>query len=78
MSFREAEVRIPFLIYKVLQRVLRIADFYLPGRLKGDKNAILTDAARQRIISEFAADNANLGRKLGRDISVLGYPVTGG
>jgi hypothetical protein len=77
MSFREAEVRIPFLLYKVLQRALRIADFYLPKRLKGDKNAILTDAARYRLVAEFAADNADLGRKLGRDISALGYPVAG-
>jgi hypothetical protein len=77
MSFREAEVRIPFLMYKVLQRALRIADFYLPRSLKGDKNAVLTDVARQRIAAEFAADNADLARKLGRDIARLGYQVSG-
>jgi len=72
-SFNEAQVRIPFLLYKVMQRALRIVDYYLPKAVKGDKNAILTDAAKTRIIDEFSEDNKSLAELLCKDLAVLGY-----
>ena len=72
-SFNEARVRVPFLLYKVIQRGLRIIDFYLPKAIKGDKNAILTKEIRARIRSEFQGDNDKLGERLGTDLSEFGY-----
>lgn len=72
-SFNEAQVRIPFLLYKVIQRALRILDFYLPKKLKGDKNAVLTEAAAAQIRREFSEDNARLAELLSKDMSELGY-----
>jgi len=72
-SFNEAQVRIPFLLYKIVQRVLRIADFYLPKTLKGDKNTILTPAIEARIRDEFSEDNANLAELMAKELPKLGY-----
>ncbi len=72
-SFNEAQVRIPFLLYKIVQRVLRVVDFYSPKTLKGDKNAILTEAAEARIRNEFSEDNASLAKLLSKDLSSLRY-----
>jgi hypothetical protein len=71
-SYHEAEVRIPFLLYKIILRVIRLTDYYLPKVIKGDKDAILTDELRQRIKDEFADDNAVLAERLGVDLSRLG------
>ena len=72
-SFNEAEVRIPFLLYKIIQRALRILDFYLPKALKGEKNSILTDAVKARISKEFREDNKDLAVLLSKDLARLGY-----
>lgn len=73
MSTRKAEVRIPYLAYKLMQRSLRIADYYLPKSIKGDRNSIVTGEVRDRIRSEFREDNARLAEKLRLDLSSLGY-----
>jgi len=72
-SFNEAQVRIPFILYKVIQRALRIVDYYLPKAVKGDKNSILTDVAKARIVDEFKEDNKNLAELLCKDLTALGY-----
>ena len=72
-SFNEAQVRIPFLLYKIIQRALRIVDYYLPKIVKGDKNSILTNTARSRLAREFGEDNKRLADLLAKDISELGY-----
>lgn len=72
-SYKEAEVRVPFLIYKVLQRGLRVLDYYLPRSIKGNKEEILTSSIENRIRATFGEDNARLSEMLGRDISDLGY-----
>ncbi len=73
MSSKRARSRIPYLLYKVLLRTIRIADYYLPDRIKGDKNSILTPATERRIRMEFENDNAELAKLLDRDLSKLGY-----
>ena len=72
-SFNEAQVRIPFLLYKVVQRTLRIVDYYLPKALKGDKNSIMTAVTEARIRDEFGDDNARLAELLSKDLTKLGY-----
>lgn len=72
-SFHEAQVRMPFLLYKVLQRSIRMLDYYLPKALKGDKNSILDEATARRIRDTFAEDNRRLADLLGRDLAALGY-----
>ena len=47
--------------------------YYLPKAVKGDKNAILTDAAKTRIRDEFREDNKSLAELLCKDLAVLGY-----
>ena len=76
-SYNEAEVRIPFLLYKVIQRVVRVADYYLPKAIKGDKRDILDASIAQRIEETFAEDNKALAQSLGVDISALGYGRSG-
>lgn len=73
MSINKAQVRIPYLVYKVIQRTIRIADYYLPMAIKGDKNAILTAAISARIRNEFRDDNEALGILLSKNLSTLGY-----
>ena len=73
MSSKRARARIPYLLYKVLLRIIRIADYYLPIGIKGDKNSILTQAIERRIRKEFENDNAALAKLLDRDLSKLGY-----
>ena len=72
-SFNEAQVRIPLVLYKVIQRGIRIFYYYLPKALKGDKNAILTEATRARFREEFDEDNARLGSMLNKDLTKFGY-----
>ena len=73
MSSKRARARIPYLLYKILLRTIRIADYYLPIGIKGDKNSILTLAIERRIRNEFENDNAALAKLLDRDLSKLGY-----
>lgn len=72
-SYKEAQTRGPYIVYKSIQRAVRIIDYLLPDRLKGDKNAILSAQTRTLIQSEFAADNRKLGQALNRDLRQLGY-----
>jgi Sulfotransferase domain len=72
-SHRKAEVRIPYLLYKIIQRSMRIVDYYLPKKVKGRKSDIVTSALRARIQDQFKADNARLAALLGRDLASLGY-----
>lgn len=74
-SFKEAKVRVPFILYKIIQRGVRIIDYYLPKGLKRDKNDILTEAVKTRICDEFGNDNARLGEMLNKDLTKLGYHV---
>jgi hypothetical protein len=60
-------------MYKVLQRSIRTVDYYLPKKIKGNKNDILTAALKARIKDQFEEDNARLAALLGRDLSSLGY-----
>ncbi|MEX2123304.1 MAG: sulfotransferase domain-containing protein [Woeseia sp.] len=73
MSYKRAEVRIPYLLYKIVQRTIRTLDYYLPKSIKGDKNAIVTPALGARIRDEFRDDNLMLEKCLCRDLSTLGY-----
>ena len=74
MSSKRAQTRIiPYLPYKVILRLMRIADYYLPSVIKGDKNQVLTADIDHELRTHFAADNAALGRRLGRDLQTLGY-----
>jgi hypothetical protein len=73
MSYKKAQVKFPYLMYKVLQRSIRTVDYYLPKRIKGNKNDILTAALTGRIQDQFKEDNACLAALLGRDLSSLGY-----
>jgi len=72
-SYKEAEVRIPFLVYKVIQRLLRVADYYLPVAIKGDKSGVLSKDAERQIEDMFRDDNRRLSDLLGRDLAALGY-----
>ncbi len=73
MSSKRAKARIPYLLYKILLRLIRITDYYLPIAIKGDKNSIVTFEIERRIRKEFEADNAALAKLLDRDLSKLGY-----
>ena len=74
MSSKRARTRIiPYLPYKVILRLMRMADYYLPSVIKGDKNQVLTAEIDDELRAHFAADNAALGRRLGRDLQALGY-----
>jgi hypothetical protein len=72
-SFHEAQVRIPFLLYKVMQRGLRLLDYYLLKKIKGDKASIVSAATAARIRQEFRRDNELLGEILGKNLSMFGY-----
>ena len=73
MSSRRADVRIPYLLYKILQRMIRMADYYLPVSLKGDKNAVMSTGMRARIREIFAEDNENFSSLIGTDLKKFGY-----
>lgn len=72
-SHQEAQVRIPFLLYKVMLRLFRYIDFYLPDSVKGSKSSLLTQELRKRIMQVFETDNRNLAKYLKKDLSVYGY-----
>jgi hypothetical protein len=72
-SFRRASVRGPYGAYKAVQVGTRVADYYAPKGLKGDKQQFLDKDIVTRIRSEFARDNARLGTELGRDLGKFGY-----
>lgn len=74
-SYNEAKVRIPFLLYKVIQRMVRILDFYAPRSLKGDKKYIISERQAARIASVFLEDNRKLQGLVDVDLAQLGYPV---
>jgi hypothetical protein len=73
MSHKKTQVKIPYLAYKITQRSIRMLDYYLPKRLKGDKSSILTEMIQSRIRDEFADDNLRLAALLGKDLRSLGY-----
>jgi hypothetical protein len=73
MSHQKAQARIPYLVYKILQRSIRTMDYYLPKKMKGNKNDILTAVLKARIQDQFKEDNARLAMIFGRDLSSLGY-----
>ena len=73
MSYQKARTRIPYLLYKIVQRLLRVLDYYLPKWLKGDKNEILTATLKTRLRNEFREDTARLSVLLEKDLSSLGY-----
>lgn len=72
-SYKRAEVRSPYFLYKASQVSMRIADFYLPKSMKGDKKELLSPEVVARIRGEFAQDNAHLAEVLGKDLLLLGY-----
>jgi hypothetical protein len=53
--------------------MIRISDYYLPKSIKGDRRNIVTPIIEHRIREEFADDNVELGKLLGRDLSEIGY-----
>ena len=73
MSFKEAEVRIPFLLYKVLLRGYRYIDHALPDSIKGSKSSLLTPEIKRRVMQVFEDDNKKLAAFLQKDLSKLGY-----
>ena len=73
MSRNRAHVRVPYLLYKLIQRSIRTIDYYLPKKIKGDKNTILSQATRLRIRQEFEEDNSRLAALLAKNLSSLGY-----
>lgn len=73
MSMHRAQVKGPYLAYKIVQRLVRTADYYLPARIKGEKKKILMPAIESRIRAEFAEDNARLGDVLGKNVRAMGY-----
>jgi hypothetical protein len=71
-SFKEAQGRDSFLLYKVVQRALRVIDYYFPRSLKANTNDVFTKADEARIRKEFRKDNADLAKILFKDRSSLG------
>jgi hypothetical protein len=71
--YQKATTRLPFFLYKFGVRVLRVIDYYLPDRLKGNKKALLSADLTEKLRSEFDQDNRRLGDLLGRDLAPLGY-----
>ena len=72
-SYKRAEVRFPYFLYKACQVSIRIADHYLPKSMKGDKKELLCPEIVARIRGEFAQDNARHAEMLGKDLLSLGY-----
>jgi hypothetical protein len=71
--YKRAVARIPYFLYKFVLRAIRVVDYYLPKRFKGDKKAMLTAGIVQKIKNEFSEDNKRLAELLKKDLAALGY-----
>ncbi len=75
-NYQNPRVRMPFILYKILMRLYRHIDFYLPEVVKGDKSCLLTPELKERILGVFREDNRLLGEYLNIDVEKLGYIAT--
>ena len=71
--YRKATAKLPYPLYKFGVRAIRVLDYYMPKRIKGNKKALLTIAISERVRKEFNDDNRQLERLLSRDLGPLGY-----
>lgn len=72
-SFKKTEVKVPYSLYKLSLRAIRLVDYHLPDRVKGNKNKVLTADIVKTIRNEFAEDNMRLADLLSKDLLSLGY-----
>lgn len=71
--YRKARARIPYFLYKLGVRAIRVMDHYLPKGFKGNKRTLVTEQITKKIRSEFADDNRRLGILLSVDLTPFGY-----
>ena len=74
--YKKATARLPYVFYKFGVRAIRVLDYYLPSRLKGNKKTLFTPRVVEKIRKEFGEDNRRLGELLSRKLVPLGYWTT--
>jgi len=70
---KKAKTKLPYSIYKLILRLIKLIDYYLPNKLKGEKNNLLIADLVNKIDLMFQKDNLELGKLLGKEVKQLGY-----
>jgi hypothetical protein len=70
---RPAKTKLPYGIYKFLQRLIRLIDYFLPESLKGSRDQIFPRELKLKVQNIFKEDNIKLSISLNKDLKSLGY-----